>query len=99
MPTTPADQQTASERAALQAQIEADIGALGLEASVSVPVARLYNLGDDISQHARQVGATVVVIGTHGRKGLARLVLGSVAESVVRRAHCDVHVVRPPLAS
>jgi hypothetical protein len=35
-----------------------------------------------------------VLVGTHGRKGAARLVMGSVAESVVRKAGCPVLVVR-----
>jgi hypothetical protein len=35
------------------------------------------------------------VIGTHGRRGLKRFLLGSVAEGVVRMAHCAVLVVRP----
>jgi nucleotide-binding universal stress UspA family protein len=37
----------------------------------------------------------LVVLGTHGHTGLARVLLGSVAESVVRRAPCSVLVVRP----
>jgi nucleotide-binding universal stress UspA family protein len=36
-----------------------------------------------------------VVVGTHGRKGLDRLILGSVAETVVRNAHCSVLTVKP----
>lgn len=36
----------------------------------------------------------VIVLGSHGRRGLERLVLGSVAESVVRHAPCSVDVVR-----
>jgi hypothetical protein len=36
-----------------------------------------------------------VVVGTHGRQGLERLLVGSVAEAVVRRASCPVLVVRP----
>lgn len=44
---------------------------------------------------ASAVDADVVVMGTHGRTGLKRLVLGSVAEEVVRRAPCGVFVIRP----
>jgi universal stress protein A len=41
-------------------------------------------------------GADLVVVGSHGYKGLERLLLGSVAESVVRHAKCSVLVVRQP---
>jgi len=40
--------------------------------------------------------ADFIVMGTHGRRGLDRLALGSVAESVLRRAPCSVAVVRAP---
>ena len=40
-------------------------------------------------------GADLIVVGAHRRSGLGRILLGSVAESVVRRAPCDVLVVRP----
>lgn len=43
---------------------------------------------------AQDLGADLIVLGTHDRRGLRRLVLGSVAEAVVRRAHCSVLVVR-----
>ncbi len=43
----------------------------------------------------RQLGVDSVVMATHGRKGLRRLLLGSVAEQVVRRATCPVLTVRP----
>jgi nucleotide-binding universal stress UspA family protein len=42
--------------------------------------------------------ADLIVIGTHGRTGLTRLVIGSVAERVVRMAPCPVLVVKPPPA-
>lgn len=44
---------------------------------------------------AYAVDADVIVLGTHGRQGLDRLVLGSVADEVVRRAPCGVFVLRP----
>jgi nucleotide-binding universal stress UspA family protein len=49
---------------------------------------------DAILGAAERLGAELVVVGTHGRTGLRRLALGSVAEGVVRRAHCSVMVVR-----
>jgi hypothetical protein len=47
-----------------------------------------------ILQIAVDVQADLIVIGTHGRGGIKRLILGSVAETVVRRASCTVLVVR-----
>jgi universal stress protein A len=43
---------------------------------------------------ARQGGHDLIVMGTHGRTGLAHLVRGSVAEQVVRRAPCPVLTIR-----
>lgn len=49
---------------------------------------------DSILATAAEVGADLVVMGTHGRSGLTRLVIGSVAEAVVRMAPCPVLLVR-----
>jgi nucleotide-binding universal stress UspA family protein len=48
----------------------------------------------EVTQAAREAGIGLLVVGTHGRTGVKRLVLGSVAERIVREAHCDVLVVR-----
>jgi nucleotide-binding universal stress UspA family protein len=48
-----------------------------------------------VAQLASDLDAEMVVVGTHGRQGLKRLLLGSVAEAVVRMAHAPVLVVRP----
>lgn len=45
---------------------------------------------------AADVGAGLVVMGTHGRTGLTRLLMGSVAEHVVREAPCSVLTVKTP---
>jgi nucleotide-binding universal stress UspA family protein len=47
-----------------------------------------------IVQYARSIGANVIIVGTHGRDGVSRLLMGSVAEHVVRHAPCPVLVVR-----
>ena len=49
-----------------------------------------------IIDFAANWGADLVVMGSRGYKGLTRLLLGSVAESVVRHAHCSVLVIREP---
>ena len=53
-------------------------------------------VADVIVRQARKQRADLIVIGTHGRTGLTRLVIGSVAERVVRIAPCPVLVVKPP---
>ena len=47
-----------------------------------------------IAQLAADLRADVIVVGTHGRTGINRWIKGSVAEDVLRRAHCPVLVVR-----
>jgi nucleotide-binding universal stress UspA family protein len=51
---------------------------------------------DAILSAAQEREASLIVMGTHGRRGLDRLALGSVTERVLRRAHCPVLVVRKP---
>lgn len=46
---------------------------------------------------ASELDADLLVVGTHGRSGLTRWVLGSVAEGVVRQAPCAVLVIPPEL--
>jgi universal stress protein A len=49
----------------------------------------------EVIRAADRVHADIIVMGTHGRRGLRRALLGSVAESVLRSAPCPVLVVRP----
>ena len=67
--------------------------------NATIEVGHLLLEGDpaaEIVRHAQQSGADVIVMGTHGRSGLDRLLLGSVAERVLRDAHCSVLVVKLP---
>jgi nucleotide-binding universal stress UspA family protein len=56
--------------------------------------ARIGKPAEEIVALAIDVGADLVMVGTHGYTGLERLVLGSTAERVVREAGCPVLVVR-----
>lgn len=49
----------------------------------------------EIVRYAREQSIDLVVLGTHGRSGLAHVLMGSVAERVVRKAPCPVLTIRP----
>lgn len=50
----------------------------------------------EIVRYAKETGIDLIVIGTHGRTGLAHVFMGSVAEKVVRKSPCPVLSVRHP---
>ncbi len=63
----------------------------------SIPTETKVLIGDpatEIVHLADQAGADLIIVGSHGRSGVTRLILGSVAESVVRHAHCPVLVCK-----
>jgi nucleotide-binding universal stress UspA family protein len=57
--------------------------------------ARIGQPAAEILMLAREVGADLIFIGSHGKTGIERLLLGSVSERVVREAGCPVMVARP----
>jgi len=62
------------------------------------PVQRLIRIGVpfmEIIKYAKEADIDLVVVGTHGRSGLSHVLLGSVAERVVRKAPCPVLTVKP----
>jgi nucleotide-binding universal stress UspA family protein len=68
----------------------------GFQTSVSTPDADPRHA---ILDCARAWPADIIVLGSHGRRGIDRLLMGSVAEAVVRHAPCSVEIVRVPLAA
>jgi universal stress protein A len=54
------------------------------------------NPAEQINRLAAEVPCDLIVMGTHGRTGLGRLLMGSVAEQVVRKAPCPVLTVKQP---
>jgi nucleotide-binding universal stress UspA family protein len=65
----------------------------------SIPVTHVLLEGDpasEIVRYGRDAGIDLIVMGTHGRTGVERLVLGSVAEKVLGAASCSVLVVKLP---
>jgi len=73
------------------------LGPLGLERVAVYVDATLpaREPGAVINELARAVDAGLIVVGTHGRTGVERLILGSVASQVVRHATTSVYVVQP----
>ena len=69
---------------------------------VALEPALVETMGQGVAQailkHARKVKADLVVLGTHGRRGLRRVLLGSDAEAVVREATVPVLLVRANVA-
>jgi nucleotide-binding universal stress UspA family protein len=66
-----------------------------------IPVHHVFLEGDpaeEIVRYASEAGMDLIVMGTHGRSGLERLLMGSVAEKVMRDAACSVLVVKLPRA-
>jgi nucleotide-binding universal stress UspA family protein len=65
----------------------------------AVPFRHRLVTGDpatEIVRVADEEGVDLIIMGTHGRTGLKRLLMGSVAEAVVRRAKCPVFTFKPP---
>jgi nucleotide-binding universal stress UspA family protein len=57
-------------------------------------VARGTDYADVIARQAKKMRAAMIIMGSHGRTGLQRLLLGSVAERTLRYADCPVLIVK-----
>ncbi len=75
------------------AEIQGAARALGIELDTFTGAGEAYRI---INDTAARLGAGVIVLGSHGRSGLRRLLLGSTAEKVIGLAPCPVLVVKPP---
>lgn len=67
------------------------LASAGLKASGEVGSG---NAKEVILEEARKWGADLIVVGSHGRRGFKRFLLGSVSEAVAMNAHCSVVIVR-----
>jgi nucleotide-binding universal stress UspA family protein len=83
----------------LQASAERELPKLAArEECAGLEVEELIGHGEaaaEIVRVARERDVDLIVISSHGRTGLGRMLFGSTAESVVRHAHCPVLVVKP----
>ena len=72
-----------------------EVADAGARAGVSVEPRTVTGIPfDDIVRIGAELPADLIIMGTHGRTGVSHLLLGSVAEKVVRRAPCPVLTVR-----
>lgn len=58
------------------------------------PVLLSGDAGHEITKYAKEQDADLIVIPSHGRHGVSRVLLGSTTERVLRHAHCPVYVLR-----
>lgn len=82
--------QTYVEKARVHAMLEGEpieSERVVIHVRVGTPTEQIVDLAEDVS-------ADLIVVGTHGRTGIKRLLLGSVAEALIERAGCAVLVVR-----
>jgi nucleotide-binding universal stress UspA family protein len=91
----PVDLVTPIERSAHRCLEEA-LTELKKRAPTAKSVLRSGSAWQEILVVAREIHADLIVVGTHGRRGLDRVLLGSVAEKVVRMAHVPVLTVHGP---
>lgn len=89
----------ATELIELQEQeAKALLAKFGMQAGVEPPAVQFVRLGTpatEVVQVAKEWHADMIVMGTHGRGPVAQLLLGSVAQGVLRHAPCPVVVVGP----
>lgn len=81
---------------ALASVVQQELEQAGVTSRINFFVhVRIGKPAEEILHIARNVGADLIIVGSHGLTGLERLVLGSVSEKIVREAGCSVEVARP----
>lgn len=83
----------------LLAAAHAEVVAAGIDADTVLQDSLSGRLCDLVAQQARQWHADLIVLGTHGRRGIGRALLGSDAEQILRHAPVSVLLVRAPAGS
>lgn len=76
------------------AQAQKKLYQAGIEHETKLAVAQSERIVDVIIKEAKNNSADLIIIGTHGRTGFSRILLGSVAEGVVRTAHIPILLIR-----
>ena len=82
-----------SRREHAEEAVRRELSELGFDNQIKVAVC-FGNPGHEIVAFAEEIDAGLIVVSSHGRTGLRHLLLGSVAERVVRLAHCPVLILK-----
>ena len=76
-------------------RIAKELHSAGFKVDTAVEVG---DIRETIIDSATEWRADLMVVGSHGQRGIQRFLLGSVAEFVARHAKCSVEIVRPPVS-
>jgi nucleotide-binding universal stress UspA family protein len=57
---------------------------------------RVGDAGHEVADYAQEISADLIIVPSHGRRGISHLLIGSVAERIVRLANCPVLVLKQP---
>ena len=79
----------------LRMRLQEFVGGVAGDLAVATEVSEAADVRGRIVERAAELGCDLIVMGTHGRSGFERLLLGSVAERVARKAPCPVMLVPP----
>lgn len=94
LPIGPAPEELAStSKSELEKLVNGELAGMKFPVQTAVVVGRPYL---EIVKYAKDKAIDLIIIGTHGRSGIAQALLGSVAEKVVRKSPCPVLTVRSP---
>ncbi|HET8637352.1 MAG TPA: universal stress protein [Acidobacteriaceae bacterium] len=97
--TTMIDQVYSQQAADAKAQIAKLAEKQAGEAVQTQVAVQMGLVADSILSFAKDRDADLIIIGTHGRRGLDRVLMGSTTEAILRKAHCPVLAVREPVRS
>jgi nucleotide-binding universal stress UspA family protein len=82
---------------ALEVRLRQLVQGAGPPVAVEHRVEEVADPAEAICRVAREAACDLIVMGTHGRRGLERVLMGSVAEQVVRQSPCPVLTVKTPV--
>lgn len=96
MPTAAAAPDVGAMMDAAKDGLAALVDRLGLARLSPRTELRMGSPAGEVVEAAKELGADLICIATHGRGGIAHMLMGSVAESIIRHAPCPVLTIRPP---